>query len=73
MLRRNQPDHIHVAFDDHRLVANAGLILPATLSLHLRPCDGQTGTSSQVVSDISAQRISVLDCLPHTKSIADGQ
>ena len=35
MLRRNQPDRIHVAFDDHRLVANAGLILPATLSLHL--------------------------------------
>ena len=24
-----------VAFDDHRLVANAGLLLPATLALHL--------------------------------------
>ena len=35
MLPRNHPDHIHVAFEDHRLVANAGLILPATLALHL--------------------------------------
>ena len=30
MLPRNHPDRIHVAFDDHRLVANAGLLLPAT-------------------------------------------
>ena len=35
MLPRNHPDRIHVAFDDHRLVANAGLILPATLGLYL--------------------------------------
>ena len=35
MLPRNQPDGIHIAFDDHRLVNNAGLILPATLALHL--------------------------------------
>ena len=35
MLPRNQPDRIHVAFDDHRLLANAGLILPTTLARHL--------------------------------------
>ena len=35
MLPRNHPDRIHVAFDDHRLVPNAGLLLPATLALHL--------------------------------------
>ena len=35
MLPRNHPDRIQIAFDDHRLVANAGLILPATLALHL--------------------------------------
>ena len=35
MLPCNHPDGIHIAFDDHRLVANAGLILPATLALHL--------------------------------------
>ena len=35
MLPRHHPDGIHIAFDDHRLVNNAGLILPATLALHL--------------------------------------
>ena len=30
MLPRNQPDRIRIVFDDHRLVANAGLLLPAT-------------------------------------------
>ena len=35
VLPRNDPDRIHVAFDDHRLVANAGLILPVTLAQHL--------------------------------------
>ena len=35
MLPRNQPDGIHIAFDDHRLVNNAGLILPITLARHL--------------------------------------
>ena len=35
MLPRNRPDHVRIAFDDHRLVANAGLILPVTLALHL--------------------------------------
>ena len=35
MLPRSHPDGIHIAFDDTRLAANAGLILPATLALHL--------------------------------------
>ena len=35
MLPRRHPDRIQIAFDDHRLVTNAGLILPATLALHL--------------------------------------
>ena len=35
MLRRNHPDRIRIVFDDHRLVANAGLLLPATLARHL--------------------------------------
>ena len=35
MLPHHQPDRVRIAFDDHRLVANAGLILPATLALHL--------------------------------------
>ena len=32
MLPRYHPDRIRIAFDDHRLVANAGLILPSTLA-----------------------------------------
>ncbi len=37
MLPRHHPDHIRIriAFDDHRLATNAGLILPAALALHL--------------------------------------
>ena len=35
MLPRNHLDRVQIVFDDHRLVNNAGLILPATLALHL--------------------------------------
>ena len=34
MLPQNKPDRIRI-LDDHRLVANAGLLLPATLARHL--------------------------------------
>ena len=43
MLAQNSPDRIRIIFDDHRLVANAGLLLPATLALHL----GLGGTRRQ--------------------------
>ena len=35
MLPRNHPDRIRIVFDDHRLVADAGLLRPATLARHL--------------------------------------
>ena len=35
MLPLSEPDRIQIAFDDHRLVANAGLVLPVTLARHL--------------------------------------
>ena len=35
MLPQNNPDRIRIVFDDHRPVANAGLLLPATLARHL--------------------------------------
>ena len=35
MLPRKHPDRIQITFDDHRLVANAGLLLPVTLAQHL--------------------------------------
>ena len=35
MLPLEHPDGIQIAFDDHRLMANAGLLLPITLVHHL--------------------------------------
>ena len=35
MLPRNHPNRIQITFDDHRLVANAGLVLPVTLARNL--------------------------------------
>ena len=35
MLPTSDPDRIDIAFDDDRLVADAGLLLPATLAQHL--------------------------------------
>ena len=35
MLQLEHPDRIQISFDDHRLVANAGLLLPVTLAQHL--------------------------------------
>ena len=37
MLPQNNPDGIRIVFDDRRLVANAGLLLSATLARHLGP------------------------------------
>ena len=38
MLPLKHPDRIQIAYDDHRLVNNAGLLFPATLALHLGLC-----------------------------------
>ena len=35
MLPPSDPDRIQIAFDDHRLVANAGLLLPVSLAHRL--------------------------------------
>ena len=40
MLADDHPDRIQIAFDDHRLVANAGLILPS----HAGPASGPART-----------------------------
>ena len=37
MLPLEDPDRIQIAFDDHRLVNNAGLLLPSTLAQHVGP------------------------------------
>ena len=35
MRPHDNPDRIRIVFDDHRLVANAGLLLSSTLAKHL--------------------------------------
>ena len=37
MLPQNKPDRIRILFDDHRLVANAGLLLPVGACPSTRP------------------------------------
>ena len=56
MLPRNDPDRITVAFDDHRLVANAGLILPATLARHLglRDAPGRANTGDKMMTLVAS-------------------
>ena len=46
MLPRHHPDRIQIAFDDHRLVANAGLVLPATLAPCALACPNSSGSTS---------------------------
>ena len=46
MLPQNNPDRIRVVFDDHRLVANADLLLPATLAQLLGLRNSSTVTST---------------------------
>ena len=46
MLPRNHPDRIQITFDDRCLVANAGLLLPATLGAAPRPARTRSGSAS---------------------------
>ena len=46
MLPQNKPDRIRILFDDDRLVANAGLILPATLAGCALACPNSSGSTS---------------------------
>ena len=52
MLPQNNPDRIRIAFDDHRLVANAGLLLPATLAWRTWAC----GNSSTITLTSAARQ-----------------
>ena len=52
MLPRNHPDRIRIVFDDHRLVANAGLLLPA----NPRPASGACGNSLTITLTWAARR-----------------
>ena len=52
MLPRNHPDRIRIVFDDHRLVANAGLLLAG----HPRPASGPAGNSLTITLTWAARR-----------------
>ena len=83
MLPRNHLDRIHVAFDDHRLVNNAGLILPATLALHLglpelvdRHLDlgdapGRANTGDKIVT-LVASALAGGDCIDDADALRAG-
>ena len=80
---RNHPDRIRVSFDDHRLVANAGLILPATLALHLGlpqlaqqnldlgDAPGRANTGDKLMS-LVASALAGGDCIDDTGALRSG-
>ena len=84
MLPRSHPDGIHIACDDHRLVNNAGLILPATLAQHLgRPklvrqrldlgnAPGRANTGDKIVP-LVASALAGGDCIDDADVLRTGR
>ena len=83
MLPRNHLDRIQIAFDDHRLVNNAGLLLPATLALHLgRPqlvdrrldlgrAPGRANTGDKLMTPV-ASALAGGDCIDDADALRTG-
>ena len=83
MLLPDHPDRIRITFDDHRLVNNAGLLLPATLALHLglpqlvdRHLDlgrapGQANTGDKIVT-LVASALAGGDCIDDADVLRTG-
>ena len=83
MLPRNHPDRIRVAFDDHRLVSNAGLILPVTLAgrlglselvdLHvdLGDAPGRANTADKMLT-LVASALAGGDCIDDDDALRTG-
>ena len=83
MLPRNHPDRIRIIFDDHRLVANAGLLLPATLARHLglaelvRQCldlgnaPGRANTGDKIMT-LVASALAGGDCIDDADALRTG-
>ena len=84
MLPRSHPDRIQVAFDDHRLVANAGLMLPATLSrrlglpqlveqdLDLGRAPGRANTGDKLMT-LVASALAGGDCIDDADALRTGR
>ena len=83
MLPRNHPDRIQITFDDRRLVANAGLLLPATLARHLGlpelvrqrldlgDAPGRTNTSDKMMT-LVASALAGGDCIDDADVLRTG-
>ena len=83
MLPRNHPDRIQIAFDDHRLVANAGLMLPATLArrlglpqladrhLDLGRASGRANTGDKIMT-LVASALAGGDCIDDADALRSG-
>ena len=83
MLPRSHPDGIHIAFDDHRLVNNAGLLLPTTLARHLglpqlvQECldlgnaQGRANTDDKIVT-LVASALAGGDCIDDADTLRAG-
>ena len=83
MLPRNDPDRINVAFDDRRLVANAGLLLPVTLARHLglpqlvdrhldlRDAPGRANTGDKMMT-LVASALAGGDCIDDAEVLRTG-
>ena len=84
MLPRNHPDRIKIAFDDHRLVANAGLLLPATLAqclglgelvdnyVDLGDAPGRANTSDKLMT-LVASALARGDCIDDADVLRTGR
>ena len=83
MLPHKRPDRIHAAFDDHRLVANAGLLLPAILALRLGlrelvskhvdlgNAPGRANTGDKLVT-LVASVLASADCIDDADALRSG-
>ena len=84
MLPRSHPDRIRIAFDDHRLVANAGLLLPATLArrlglrelvdshLDLGDAPGRANTGDKMLT-LVASALAGGDCIDDADALRAGR
>ena len=84
MLPLEYPDRIQVSFDYHRLVANAGLLLPVTLAQHLGlrelvdnhvdlgAAPGRVNTGDKIVT-LVASAMAGGDCIDATDASCTGR
>ena len=81
---KEHPDRIQVSFDDHRLVANAGLLLPVTLAQHLGlrefvdnhvdlgAAPGRANTGDKIVT-LVASALAGGDCIDDADALRTGR